>query len=335
MVYRSLGRTGVMVSPVCLGTMNFGGVTPEAEAIEIINTAIEAGINFIDTANVYSAGESENVVGKALKQNAKRADIILATKLNGAMGNKPNQKGGSRLHIMQAVEDSLRRLQTDYIDLYQLHRPNFNIPQDETLRAFDDLIRQGKVRYIGCSTHPAWYVMESLMLSERYNLPRYICEQPPYSLLDRRIENELIPLCEKYGMAIIPWAPLAGGILAGRYPVGQAIAADTRLGRTKNPMFEERLNKRGQEIAGEVEKLAKERNMTISQLSLLWAKDQPAITSPIVGPRTLDQLKDVLPVLEMTLNDNDRPLFDALVPPGSAIADFYGVNNWMKMKLAW
>ena len=187
MQYRQLGRTGVFVSPLCLGTMNFGGPTAEDEAIEIIRRALDAGINFIDTANVYNAGESERIVGKALEQAGGRERIVLATKVYSPMGKDLNERGGSRFHIIQACEDSLARLGVDHIDLYQLHRPALNIPQDETLRAFDDLIRAGKVRYIGCSTFPAWAVMEALSISEKYSLHRYVSEQPPYNLLDRRI----------------------------------------------------------------------------------------------------------------------------------------------------
>src|SRR5829696_4758042 len=193
MEYRPLGRTGVMVSSLCLGAMNFGGVTPADEGIAMINRAIDAGINFINTANVYNAGESENVVGQALKQNGKRDRIVLATKVFSVVGPSPNDRDASRYHIIKACEDSLRRLQTDHIDLYQLHRPSAFIPQDETLRAFDDLVSAGKVRYIGSSTFPAWKVMEALATSEQHNLVRYISEQPPYNLVDRRIENELVP----------------------------------------------------------------------------------------------------------------------------------------------
>ena len=229
MEYRTLGRTGVQVSPLCLGAMNFGGPAGEDESIAIINRALDGGINFIDTANVYNGGESERIVGKALKENGRRDHVVLATKVHGVVGPGPNDQGDSRYHIIRACEDSLRRLQTDHIDLYQLHRPPMRNPQDETLRAFDDLVRAGKVVYVGCSTHPAWMVMEALAISERQNLVRYISEQPPYNLLDRRIENELIPLCQKYGLGILPWSPLAGGILAGRYPVGRYSAG--RLAR--------------------------------------------------------------------------------------------------------
>ena len=228
MEYRSLGRTGVLVSPLCLGAMNFGGPTGKEDSIAIINRALDGGINFIDTANVYNAGESERIVGEALRESGRRDEIVLATKLHGRVGDGPNDEGASRYHLLRACEDSLRRLQTDHIDLYQLHRPSLTIPQDETLRAFDDLVRAGKVRYIGCSTFPAWKVMEALSISERQGLARYVSEQPPYNLVDRRIENELVPLCEKYGLGILPWSPLAGGLLAGRYPPGEELPEGSR-----------------------------------------------------------------------------------------------------------
>ncbi|MBM4459258.1 MAG: aldo/keto reductase [Chloroflexi bacterium] len=333
MEYRSLGRTGVMVSPLCLGAMNFGGPTGKEESIAIINRALDAGISFVDTANVYNGGESERIVGEALKLNGKREQIVLATKVHGRMGSGPNDAGNSRYHIITACEDSLRRLQTDHIDLYQLHRPAQTIPQDETLRACDDLVRSGKVRYIGCSTHPAWMVMEALAISERYSLARYISEQPPYNLLDRRIENELIPLCQKHGLAIIPWSPLAGGILAGRYPVDAADYAEGSRAVRAGAMFQARVSRRGREVGAEVASMARERGMTGSQLALLWCKDQPGITAPIIGPRTMAHLEDALPVLEMTLSAADRPLFDALVHPGNAVADFHNSNDWMKARI--
>jgi len=333
MEYRLLGRTGVMVSPLCLGAMNFGGPTPEDESIAIINRALDAGFNFIDTANVYNAGESERIVGKALKENRRRGEIVLATKVHGRTGDGPNDGGASRFHILKACEDSLRRLQTDTIDLYQLHRPNPHIPVDETLRAFDDLVRSGKVRYIGCSTHPAWMVMEALATSERFGLARYISEQPPYNLLDRRIENELVPLAQKYGMALLPWSPLAMGILAGRYPVDGSLPADSRAGRSTWAAARERLSRTGLEVGEKVVQMAVERGVTAAQLAIVWCKDQPGITSPIIGPRTLQHLEEFIPVLEMSLADEDRPLFDALVHPGNAVADFHNSNEWMKARI--
>ncbi|MBC7812846.1 MAG: aldo/keto reductase [Burkholderiales bacterium] len=332
MDYRPLGRTGVMVSPLCLGVMNFGGVTNEADSVAMVNRAIEAGINFIDTANVYNAGESERVLGVALKQNGKRSDIVLATKVFSTVGQGPNDRGASRYHIMKACEDSLRRLQVDHIDLYQLHRPSQTIPQDETLRAFDDLVRSGKVRYIGCSTFPGWMVMEALATSEQHNLVRYISEQPPYNLLDRRIENELVPLAQRYGLALIPWSPLAGGILAGRYDEKNAFPEGSRAVRM-GQTFQERVSQKALDVVPKLRAMADERGITITQLALLWCKDQPAITAPIIGPRTMGHLEDALAILDKKLDDSDRPLFDALVHPGNAVADFHNSNDWMKARI--
>jgi len=332
MDYRSLGRTGVMVSPLCLGAMNFGGPTNAEESIYIINRALEAGINFIDTANVYNAGESERIVGRALKENGRRDQVVLATKVHNPMGDGPNDRGDSRYHILRACEDSLRRLQTDRIDLYQLHRPSLTIPQDETLRAFDDLIRAGKALYIGSSTFPAWMVMEALAISERHHLTRYISEQPPYNLLDRRVENELIPLCQQYGLAVLPWSPLAGGMLAGRYPLGANFPADSRAARAGD-FFTARISRKGRQVAERVAAMAKERRISSAQLALLWLKDQPGVTAPIIGPRTMEHLEAYLPVMEMKLSDEDRPLFDALVHPGNAVADFHNTSDWMKARI--
>jgi len=336
MEYRPLGRTGVMVSSLCLGIMNFGGVTNTEDSIAMIDRALDAGINFIDTANVYNAGESEVVLGKALKANGKRDLIVLATKVNGVMGQGQNDKGISRYHIMKACDDSLRRLQTDHIDLYQLHRPSATIPQDETLRALDDLVRAGKVRYIGSSTFPAWQVMEGLATSEKHNLVRFISEQPPYNLLDRRIENELVPLCQKYGIALLPWSPLAGGILAGRYNANGSAAGHFPEGsraQRNGATFQERVTERGLDAAQQLTDLARERGMTPSQFALLWCKDQPGITSPILGPRTMAHLDDALGVADKKLDDADRALLDELVLPGTAVADFHNSNEWMKARV--
>ena len=332
MEYRPFGRTGVMVSALCLGAMNFGGPTSEEESIRMLDCALDGGINFIDTANVYNQGESERIVGKAFKESGRRDEVVLATKVYGKMGERPNQGGVSRYHIVQACEDSLRRLQTDHIDLYQLHRPGLDVPQDETLRAFDNLVRAGKVRYIGCSTHPAWMVMEALAVSERQNLTWYVSEQPPYNLLDRRIENELIPLCQKYGLAVLPWSPLAGGILARRYPPESEIPADSRAARWGDS-FAERVTDKGRRVAEEVGRMADERGLTASQLALLWVKDQPGVTAPIIGPRTMEHLEDALAIGDRRLEDSDRPLFDNLVHPGNAVADFHNSNDWMKARV--
>ncbi len=333
MEYRKLGRSGVLVSPLCLGTMNFGGSTTEKESFAIMHKAIECGINFFDTANVYNRGESERITGKFLNKNRLRQQVVLATKAYRPVGDLPNEGGSTRYHIIKACEDSLQRLQTDHIDLYQLHRPPMTHPQDETLRAFDDLIRSGKVRYIGCSTHPAWMVMEALCLSERYGLNRYISEQPPYNLLDRRIENELVPVCQRYDLAIIPWSPLAMGLLAGRYTQAYNYPEGSRAQRLDKNTSGARITQRGIEVSHAVSTMAQERGLTASQLSLLWTKDQPGITAPIIGPRTLAHLEDALGIIDKTLDDADRPLFDELVHPGTAVSDFHNSNEWMKARL--
>jgi aryl-alcohol dehydrogenase-like predicted oxidoreductase len=332
MQYRQLGRTGVTVSALCLGTMNFGGPTGKEESLAIIHRALGAGINFIDTSNSYNDGESERIVGEALQQSGRRDQVVLATKVYNKTGEGVNDMGPTRFHMIKACEDSLRRLQTDHIDLYQLHRPPLNMPQDETLRAFEHLVSSGKVVYIGASTHPAWLVMEALAISERYGWARYISEQPPYNLLDRRIENELAPLCQRYGLAILPWSPLAGGILAGRYPLSGGIPEGSR-GSRFGSLFTDRITLRAREVAQKVAEMAQERGLTSAQLALLWVKDQPGVTAPIIGPRTMAQLDSFLPVAEMTLADADRPLFDALVHPGNAVADFHNSNDWMKARI--
>jgi aryl-alcohol dehydrogenase-like predicted oxidoreductase len=333
MEYRRLGRSGVLVSPICLGTMNFGNSTNEADSFAIMQKAVEGGINFFDTANSYNKGESERITGKFLKDNNLRDQIVLATKVFSRVGDQPNDGGGSRYHIIKACEDSLKRLQTDHIDLYQLHRPPLTHPQEETLRAFDDLIRAGKVRYIGCSTHPAWMVMEALSISERSGLNRYISEQPPYNLLDRRIENELVPLCQKYDLAIIPWSPLAMGLLAGRYTQAATYPEGSRAQLWDNNMVKARVTQRGIDVGNAVSKMAEERGLTASQLALLWIKDQPGITSPIIGPRTLAHLEDALGIIDKMFDNADRPLFDALVHPGTAVSDFHNSNEWMKARI--
>jgi aryl-alcohol dehydrogenase-like predicted oxidoreductase len=330
MDYRLFGRTGVHVSPLCLGAMNFGGVTDEADSVRIIHAALDAGINFVDTADSYSAGQSEVVVGKALA--GRRDRVFLATKVHFKMGEGPfpSNQGNSRLHILKACEDSLRRLNTDWIDLYQIHRSSPEIPMDETLGALTDLVRAGKVRYVGCSTHPAWMVMEALAVSERHGLARYVSEQPPYNLLDRRIENELVPLVLRYNLALIPWAPLAQGVLAGRYPAGQPYPEDSRAARQPGGIYAQRVTPRGIETGQKFATLAREQGKTPGQLALLWCKDQPGITAPIVGPRTLEQLQELLPVLDMTLGDSERAACDALNPPGGVIANFHNTAGWMK-----
>jgi 1-deoxyxylulose-5-phosphate synthase len=328
MQYRSLGRTGVKVTALCLGTMNFGGPTNEADSIQIIHAALDGGINFVDTSNTYNAGQSEIIVGKALA--GRRDKLILATKVHGKVGDDVNDQGNSRRHIFKACEDSLRRLNTDYIDLYQLHRANPEIPIDETLGALTDLVRAGKVRYIGCSNFAAWMVMEALGVSERSGFARFVSTQPPYNLLDRRIENELVPLAERYNVGILPWGPMGQGILIGRYASGGAVPNDSRAARQPTSDFARRITSRAVQAGEKFVALAREFGKTPAQLALTWCKDQAAITAPIMGPRTLAQLREMLPVLEMTLSDAERKVCDVINPPGNAITDFHNSSGWMK-----
>ena len=330
MEYRNLGRTGVPVSILCLGCMNFGAQTPEAESLDIIDRALDAGVNFLDTANVYSRGVSEEIVGKALKRNGKRDRIVLATKVHGRMDDDdPLAAGNNRRHIIAQCEASLRRLQTDYIDLYQIHRPQSDVPIDETLRALDDLIRAGKVRYIGTSSFAAWQVLESLWASKEWGLNRFVSEQPPYHLLDRGIERELVPLAQAYGLAILPWSPLARGFLTGRYRRGEQIPGDSRLARDAQgtPGFVERTRQHFSDLAFNlldvVEALAEEKGCTPGQVALAWCMRQPGVTSPIIGPRTLAHLEDNLGALNVDITAEDRARLDEVAAPESAIVSYY------------
>lgn len=294
----------------------------------IVDHALEQGVNFLDTANVYNRGVSEEIVGKALKRNGKRAHIVLATKVHGRMDDDDILAAGSnRRHIIEQCDASLKRLGTDYIDLYQIHRPRSDTAIDETLRALDDLIRAGKVRYIGTSTFPAWEVMESLWVSRELGLNRFVSEQPPYHLLDRSIEREFVPLAQAYGIAIIPWSPLARGFLSGKYKRGEEIPGDSRVARDMKGPFAERTQQHFSDLAYELldqaEALAQEKGCTVSQLALAWCMNQPGITSPIIGPRTMDHLKDNLGALDVTLTEADHARLDAIAEPEQAIVPYY------------
>jgi aryl-alcohol dehydrogenase-like predicted oxidoreductase len=319
MEYRNFGRTGVKVSTLCLGCLMFGGKTNESDSLDIIDRAIDAGINFFDTANMYNRGRSEEMVGKALKRNGKRSRIVLATKVHFRMDDEdPNAQGNNRRHIIEQCESSLRRLQTDYIDLYQIHRPSSEVPIDETLRALDDLIRSGKVRYIGSSTFAAWQVVEALWVSKELGLNRFVSEQPPYHILDRRIERELAPMAQTYGLALIPWSPLAGGFLSGKYRRGEASPEGARF-REGDRHFTEAAFK----VLEVVEEVAKEKSCTPSQFALAWCAQQPAITSPIIGPRTMEQLEDNLGSVNLKVTDEDRTRLNAVAPPGQVTVPYY------------
>lgn len=323
--YRPLGRTGIKVSPLTLGCMMFGGKTNLADSCRIIDRALDAGINLLDTANVYNEGRSEEVTGEALKRNGKRGRVILATKVHGVMDpTDPNGMGNTRRHIIAQCEASLHRLQTDYLDLYQLHRPQPEVPIDETLRALDDLIRAGKVRYIGTSTFAAWQVVEALWCARELGLNRFVSEQPPYNLLDRRIERELLPMAQTFGIAIIPWSPIGGGLLTGKYRRGQPPPEGTRFfDYAKNPFLARRWTEAALQVVEALQPLAAAKGCTLSQFALAWVMRQPGITSPIIGPRTFAQLEDYLKALDVTFTPEELKKIDELVPPGTFTAPYY------------
>jgi aryl-alcohol dehydrogenase (NADP+) len=320
MKYRSIGRTGIHVTPYCLGAMMFGewGNTDHDDCIRIIDAALDGGINFIDTADAYSAGESEEIVGKALK--GKRDSVVLATKFYMPMGRDPNMAGGSRRWIMKEVENSLRRLDTDYIDLYQIHRPIPGTDIDETLGALSDLIHQGKVRIIGSSTFPAEDIVEAQWVAEKRNRERFTCEQPPYSLFARGIETAVLPTIERFGMGAIVWSPLAGGWLTGKYRKGDA-QPDSHRARRVPGRFDFSLpeNQRKLELVDELEKVAADAGLSMTHMSMAFAVAHPGVTSAIIGPRTMDQLTDVLAGAAVELTDDTLDALDAIVPPGTTL----------------
>jgi aryl-alcohol dehydrogenase-like predicted oxidoreductase len=317
MQLRNLGTTGVKVSPLCLGAMMFGewGNPDHDESVRIIHAALDAGINFIDTADVYSRGESEEIVGKALK--GRRDDVVLATKVHGTMGDDPNEFGNSRRWIVKEVENSLRRLQTDWIDLYQIHRPEEDTDIDETLGALSDLIHQGKIRYVGSSTFPASQIVEAQWVAEKRGRERFVCEQPPYSLLVRGIERDVLPTCRRYGMGVIPWSPLAGGWLSGRWRKGQDAPDSTRAQRLPQ-RYDLSLpaNQRKLDAVEELAQLAERAGISLIHLALAFVLRHPAVTSAIVGPRTMEQLQSQLGAEEVELPDEVLDRIDEIVPPG-------------------
>ena len=318
MELRTLGRTGVKVSPLCLGAMMFGawGNTDHEDSIRIIHRALDAGINFIDTADVYARGESEEIVGRALA-GGRRDHVVLATKVHGTMGDDPNEFGNSRRWITREVENSLRRLGTDWIDLYQIHRPEADTDIDETLGALTDLVRAGKVRYIGSSTFPASQIVEAQWVAERRGRERFVCEQPPYSVLVRGIEHDVLPTCQRYGMGVIPWSPLAGGWLSGRYRLGAPVPESHRAERIP-ARYDMSLpgNQRKLEAADALAVLAEESGMSLVEMAIAFVIRHPAVTSAIIGPRTMEQLESQLPAADVVLGDDVLDRIDEIVPPG-------------------
>jgi aryl-alcohol dehydrogenase-like predicted oxidoreductase len=321
MEHRPLGRTGVSVSKFCLGAMMFGdwGNKDHDESIRIIHRALDSGINFIDTADVYSQGESEQIVGKALA-DGRRDDIILATKFHGAMGDDPNRQGSSRRWIIREIEDSLRRLGTDWIDLYQVHRPRTDTDIEETLSALSDLVHQGKVRYIGSSTFPASQIVEAQWVARERHLRRFVTEQPPYSMLVRSVEADVLPTCARHGMGVIPYSPLAGGWLSGRWRKDTGQQPSSRAGRLPE-RFDLSLpaNQRKLDAVEQLARLAEEAGITLIQLAIAFVLNHPAITAPIIGPRTMEQLESQLAAADVVLDHAMLDRIDEIVPPGTTI----------------
>jgi aryl-alcohol dehydrogenase-like predicted oxidoreductase len=321
MEQRTLGRTGVHVSPLCLGAMMFGawGEPDHDAGTRIIHRALDAGINFLDTADVYSRGESEEIVGKALS-GGRRDNVVLATKFHGSMGDDPNQSGNSRRWIMREVEASLKRLQTDWIDLYQVHRWDPWTDHDETLGALSDLVAQGKVRYIGSSTYPASEIVKAQWVARDRGRQRFVCEQPPYSILARGIEADVLPTCRDFGMGVIPWSPLGGGWLSGRWRKG----ADDLTSR-RSAMIPQRYdlslpaNQAKLEAADALGKLADDSGLSLIHIALAFVIRHPAVTAAIIGPRTMEQLESQLGAVDLQLDSELLDRIDEIVPPGTNI----------------
>ena len=340
MEYRVLGTTGVRVSALCLGTMMFGevGNRDRAEGVRVIRAAIDAGVNFVDTADVYSKGESEEIVGEALK--GRRDDVVLATKVHGPMGEGQNDRGNSRLWIAREVENSLRRLGTDHIDLYQIHRPDPATKLDETISALTDLVRQGKIRYFGSSTFPAWEIVEAQCTSERRGFERFVCEQPPYSILARGIEADVLPVCRRHGIGVIVWSPLAGGWLSGKYRRGVEPDPQSRAvrSRERGPGIAARFdlsregNQRKLDVVEGLEKVASQAGVSLTHMAIAFTLSHPAVTSAIIGPRTPAHLDDLLAGADVRLDTDALEAIDELVPPGTVVedADRGWENPWLE-----
>jgi aryl-alcohol dehydrogenase-like predicted oxidoreductase len=324
MEQRKLGATGISVSPLCLGAMMFGawGNTDHDDSVRIIHAALDAGINFIDTADVYSRGESEEIVGKALA-GGRRDSVVLATKVHGTMHDSdPNQFGNSRRWIVKELDASLRRLKTDWIDLYQIHRPEPDTDIDQTLGALTDLVSAGKVRAIGSSTFPAWQIVQAQWDAEKRSRERFMCEQPPYSMLIRAIERDVLPACAQYGMGVIPWSPLAGGWLSGRYSKGGEDPGSSRRAQMIPSRYDMSIpgNQRKHEAAQALGEVAEQAGLPLIEMSLRFVLSHPAVSAAIIGPRTMEQLESQLAALEQTtLPAEVLDRIDEIVPPGTNI----------------
>lgn len=322
MEYRQLGRSGVRVSKLCLGAMNFGGRTDEEEAKGIIDEAIDSGLNFIDTADVYGRGVSEEFVGRALEANGHRDDVVLATKGVATMGNGPNDRGASRYHLTRAVEASLRRLQTDRIDLYYLHITDIDTPMDEVLDTLDILVRQGKVLYVGTSKWPVPLIMEALWLADKHDGPRMVAEQPPYNLTDRRIELELVWTCLRHGIGIVPFGPLAGGVLSGVYRKGETPPEGHRFRTLGQKDGHDRFTEASLDLVEGLIPLAEARGVSLAEFSLAWLMQRAGVTAPICGPRTVEHLRSAVKACEVELTEGELARVDEVIPPGANVTNY-------------
>ena len=314
MEYRNLGACGVKVSPLCLGTMMFGGPTDEASSLEIMYRAFDDGVNFIDTADIYNTGKSEEVVGKAIA--GRREEVVLATKGMQPMGEGPNQRGASRLHLMNALDASLKRLNVEHVDLYYVHAPDHQTPIEETLRALDDMVRSGRVRYTACSNFRAWKLCEALWTSDKLNLNSFVCVQPLYNIVNRDIEVELLPLCRAKGIGVVSYSPLARGILTGKYKPGQPFPEGSRASRNDKRMRQAELREESFLAAQEITGHCAKKGVAASQFALAWCLANPILTSIIIGPRTMEQYTDNLAAMEVAITAEDEEFIDHLVPPG-------------------
>ncbi len=314
MQYTTLGASGLKVSPVCLGTMMFGGQTNEADSIRIMHRAFDLGINFFDTADMYNAGDSEVVVGKGLAD--RREKVVIATKGCNAMGDGPNDQGAGRAYMKRAVDASLKRLGTDYIDLYYVHKPDPDTPIDETLRVLDDLVRAGKIHYIACSNFRTWRLMESLWTGDALGTAKFSCIQPLYNIVNRDVEVELLPACEEYGVGVVTYSPLARGILTGKYHPGKEFPAGSRASRNDKRMQQAELRDASLNIAQEIVAHCEQKGCKSSPFAVAWVMANPIITSVILGPRTMEQFDDNIAALNVEITEDDEAFIDSLVPPG-------------------
>ncbi len=334
MQYRRLGSSGARVSCVALGTDNILNPTPEPDSVDMVLRALDLGINLIDTSNSYAGGGAETVIGRALAQSGRRDEAFIATKVFYPTGSGPNDRGGSRAHLIGACEASLRRLQTDHIDLYQLHRPDFEVPIDETMGVLHELVRQGKVRYVGSSTAPAWRVLQGVMTARAQGWEGFVTEQPPYNLLDRRIENELVPMAVAHGLGLLPWSPLAMGVLGGRYSADEIRVAGSRAA-VRGGIYAERVSPAAVQAGNRFVRIARAAGFDAAQLAIAWVISRPAVTAALIGPKDVAQLEHLAGAAELEVSAELAAACDEINPPGTAVADFHNSAPWMQMRVPW